>query len=455
MKKSDFAGFSYVFKFTLRQTLKQKSFIVAFVIMLIVAIGAFPVIAIVQKKDGDSSDSSSVEKLYVINETNISELPIELENKNIHIESVFSGENYSEEDVNNFYNTVDENNENAVILRAKMDLESGGYIFDMYYPENSKVSEDDVYSLGTELEDWFSEYKVQILNIDKDTLMKVTAGVTTDVMDIDEFRKTDEVSTISLTQFSVVYMMLVLFYMIIVMSASLVANKVVEEKANRIVEYLMTTVRPMALMFGKIMAMLVATVGQVLIISGAAVLSKNITDTVIGNGASPDGKSVIPFDVLTGLDVKGYAICILILIIGMIMYGMLSALFAASVSRMEDLQQGMKVYSMIILIAFLVSFAAVNTMLDVGVNGFVDFCVYFPLTSVMVLPGMIIIGKVNLVMVAVSAVIMVVFAVVLLRFVASVYENVIVMNGNPIGVKEMITMVKYAFSGKGAAGNEK
>lgn len=455
MKKSDFAGFSYVFKFTLRQTLKQKSFIVAFVIMLIVAIGAFPVIAIVQKKDGDSSDSSSVEKLYVINETNISELPIELENKNIHIKSVFSGEDYSEEDVNNFYNTVDENNENAVILRARMDLESGGYIFDMYYPENSKVSEDDVYSLGTELEDWFSEYKVQILNIDKDTLMKVTAGVTTDVMDIDEFRKSDEVSTISLTQFSVVYVMLVLFYMIIVMSASLVANKVVEEKANRIVEYLMTTVRPMALMFGKIMAMLVATVGQVLIISGAAVLSKNITDTVIGNGASPDGKSVIPFDVLTGLDVKGYAICILILIIGMIMYGMLSALFAASVSRMEDLQQGMKVYSMIILIAFLMSFAAVNTMVNVGVNGFVDFCVYFPLTSVMVLPGMIIIGKVNLVMVAVSAVIMVVFAVVLLRFVASVYENVIVMNGNPIGVKEMITMVKYAFSGKGAAGNEK
>ena len=103
MKKSDFAGFSYVFKFTLRQTLKQKSFIVAFVIMLIVAIGAFPVIAIRQKKDGDSSDSSYVEKLYVINETNISELPIELENKNIHIESVFSGEDYSEEDVNNFY----------------------------------------------------------------------------------------------------------------------------------------------------------------------------------------------------------------------------------------------------------------------------------------------------------------------------------------------------------------
>lgn len=50
MKKSDFAGFSYVFKFTLRQTLKQKSFIVAFVIMLIVAIGAFPVIAIGQKR---------------------------------------------------------------------------------------------------------------------------------------------------------------------------------------------------------------------------------------------------------------------------------------------------------------------------------------------------------------------------------------------------------------------
>lgn len=455
MKKSDFAGFSYVFKFTLRQTLKQKSFIVAFVIMFIVAIAAFPVIAIVQKKDGGSSSSSSVEKLYVINETNISELPIELENRDIHIENVFAGEDYSEEDVDNFYKTVDENNENAVILRAKMDLESGGYIFDMYYPENSKVSEDDVYSLGTEIEDWFSEYKVQILNIDKDTLMKVTAGVTTEVMDIDEFRQTDEVSTISLTQFSVVYAMLLLFYMIIIMSASLVANKVVEEKANRIVEYLMTTVRPMALMFGKIMAMLVATVCQVLIISGAAVLSKKLTDTVIGSGVSSGGKSVIPFDVLTGLDVKGYAACILILMIGMIIYGMLSALFAASVSRMEDLQQGMKVYSMIILIAFFVSFAAVNTMVDVGMNGFLDFCAYFPLTSVMVLPGMIIIGKANLVMVAVSVVIMVVFAVVLLRFVASVYENVIVMNGNPIGVKEMMTMVKYAFSGKGAAGNEK
>ncbi len=455
MKKSDFTGFGYVFKFTLRQTLKQKSFIIAFTILLGVAAAAFPVMAIIQNSGISSADSSSVENLYVINETNIPELPVELKNKDINVTDMFEDQDYSEDDIDSFYNKVDEENENAVILRAKMDLESGGYIFDMYYPENSKVSEDDVYSLGTEIENWFSEYKVKILNIDKDTLMKVTAGVTTEVMDIEKFSKTDEVKAISLTQYSVIYVMLILFYMIIVMSASLVANKVVEEKANRIVEYLMTTVRPMALMFGKIMAMLVATVGQVLIISAVAVLSKKLTDTVIGSGVSSGGKSVIPFEVLTGLDVKGYAACIVILIIGMIMYGMLAALFAASVSRMEDLQQGMKVYSMVILISFFMSFAAANTMMGAGVNGFVNFCAYFPLTSVMVLPGMIIIGKAGLAMVAISVIVMVIFAILLLRFVASVYENVIVMNGNPIGVKEMLTMARYAFIRKEAAGNEK
>ena len=197
------------------------------------------------------------------------------------------------------------------------------------------------------------------------------------------------------------------FYMIIILAASLVANKVVEEKSNRIVEYLMTTVRPMALMLGKIIAMLVASVMEVVAIIAVGAISNYITNTFISPVSSDILANVISENALESIQPLNILLCVLIMAVGIVIYGLIAGLFGASVSRTEDTQQGLKTFSILILLAFFAAIASQTMMSTVGINGFVKFTMYFPFTSVMVLPGLILIGKATVVDIIISVVIMV------------------------------------------------
>ena len=128
--------------------------------------------------------------------------------------------------------------------------------------------------------------------------------------------------------------------------------------------------------------------------------------------------------------------------LGIFIYGIIAGLFGASVSKMEELQQGMRGYSMLILVAFLLSYASLMVMQDKGFNAFVWFTVFFPFTSSMVMPGAMCLGEVTILGVIACIVIQIVSALILLWFVSLIYEGVIVATGEPIKIGKMFTMAK-------------
>lgn len=448
MKKSEYRGFAQVFSFTFMQAIRSKSLQITTLIMVLIALVSFPVLNSGNKTDKDYV--SPVDKVYVINNTEMKSIPYEdafKEEKGYDKvkfeETTKSVESLTEEISKKNSDENSEEKANEIVLEISLSPEVGGYMLEFYRDPASNIEVEDVSNIAGTMTEWFEKYKVSVLDADKETLEMVGKVVDYTYMDSGEFLETEEHEIISDADYNVVYAFLMIVYLVVIMASSMVSSKVVEEKANRVVEYLMTTVRPMALILGKVVAMLTVTVGEIAVIVLAGFASNKLSAMVYGVESSNDLlASFLSTEAIKSLSAGNVIICIVMIGIGILIYGLLAGLFGASVSKMEDLQQGIKAYTFLILVAFFVSLTACEMMWTVGINGFVKFSMVFPFTSVMILPGAILIGKATVSMIVVAVVLQVITAVIVLKFVSMIYESIIVMNGNPVTFKQMIAIAR-------------
>ena len=438
MKKSDFRGVSDVFRFTFLQAVKSKSFVITMIVMVIFAIALFPVMGLL---NGGKSGKSPIETVYVDAQVKV-DIPFNEASDADENFSHIKYKNYGDiPDGTTFEDKLEKDKENAVILSYELD-EMGGYKFKVSYSAQTKIDSEDADAYADLISEWFNDYKIRTLNVSKETVDQLTREIVVEETEGKKFVADDKTVVITQAEYNIVYAMLFIAYMIIIMSANMVSSKIVEEKTNRIVEYLMTTVRPMALILGKIAAMLLVTIGQLLFMLGGALIGKSLAKSLFGYEVSSSMSAIFSGDVVKALSVPNLILCILIIGVGILIYSLISGLFGATVSKMDELQQGMKTFQVILIASFFAAFAAMQMMWTVGINGFVKLTLLFPSTSVFVLPGAILVGKTSAAFTALSIAIMLVTAIAILYFVGLVYESIIVMNGAPLSLKQIIAIAK-------------
>ena len=146
----------------------------------------------------------------------------------------------------------------------------------------------------------------------------------------------------------------------------LLASGVVEEKASRVVEVLLATIRPRDLLAGKIIGLGVLGFGQTLIIAAAGLAAATATGAL-----DVDGDIVVAAALAVGWFVLGYAF-----------YAGLFACAGALVPRQEELQSSMTPLTMIILFSFFASFA----VLDNPDGTFARVTSFIPFSAPMIMP---------------------------------------------------------------------
>lgn len=463
MNKSEYRGFSQVFRFTFKQAWKSNSLRISTFVMVLIMLVAFPVMAYFQKEDTDSS--YNIEKVYVINDD---EASIGLTASALK-SGIADSENFAELSFEDSDKTKDELEEeikkehsNEVILSAVLDTLMGEYSFKLYYDPDSDVEEDELDELGADLSEWFDKYKLSAYEISEEARAMVSKDIDYDTASEEEYladKEGNDVVVIDNNDYNVVYAVLMITYMVVIMSASMVGSKVAEEKTNRVVEYLMTTVRPMALITGKIVAMLLCAVGEVGAILLAGFISTKAAKLMFDVDMAGLFSGFLSTDAIKSLSFINIILCLIIMALGIYIFGLISGLFAASVSKMEELQQGMAACTQLIQIAFFASLAAVELMWTVGINTYVKFIMYFPVTSAFVMPGALFIGKAGIVDALIVIVLQAITALLVQKLVSMIYETIIMMNGSPIKLKQMIQIAKGAIAdsrakSRGGAGHE-
>jgi ABC-2 type transport system permease protein len=238
-----------------------------------------------------------------------------------------------------------------------------------------------------------------------------------------------------------------LIYMFILLYGNMVMQAVLEEKKSRVVEVMVSSVKPVNLLIGKIVGIGLVGVTQLLV---WAILGGVLFSGVSLFLASPEQVTALSADVgssyveeimsaVMGVNWLEIGVYFLIFFIGgYVLYAAIFAMFASAVDSEEDTTQFMTPVTLIILFAFFAGFYSVSNP-----DGPLAFwCSLFPFTAPIVMMVRIPFG-IPLWEKLLSIVLLYGTFILTAILAAKIYRVGILMYGKKPTFKEMMKWVKY------------
>ena len=225
--------------------------------------------------------------------------------------------------------------------------------------------------------------------------------------------------------YMVVLVLIVLLFMTNTMTGNMIASEVTQEKSSRIMEILITSVSPMAQMFGKIIGMFVLGLMQIFMLFLVVVINMMLPH----NATAWKDMNID----LTMVDPGLVGLGLLLFVLGYFLYATLFAAIGSIVSRTEDLGQAIMPITMISLVAFYIPFFSISTpdSLIMKISSYVPF---FTPTTMLLRIG---IGEVAWWEILISILILLVSILVCGWLSAKIYRTGVLMYGKLPTIKEI------------------
>ncbi|MBD5527124.1 MAG: ABC transporter permease [Lachnospiraceae bacterium] len=442
MNKGMFSGWRDVFSFTLKQATGKKFRNVTVglaLIMLVAGLAISTIMAFIQKReDGKRSpigqvqvvDNSGLEVLY-------------LEGFAARYGETFPDVSFVEaqQSVEELAVTLGEQEPESVIL--EINRTSEGYLLTVVLPYGSEIGKGDAEDLCEAFASVMEQSKLLSSGIPMEKLVLAMSGVQTNQLDAgEEERSIGEQLVAMLAPMLIIFFM----YFMTLMYGMSVGNTVSVEKCSKLMEMMLTLTRPYGLIFGKVLAITVTAIGQILLwfvcLVGGFFLGHEIAGAVI----YPDYHNVLlEIFVLirgqvgsTAFTPGAMVLAVFTICLSFLFYCMLAGLIASFAGKAEELGQVMSFYQLAMIAGFLGSYMLplqekdwLNTILRI-----------VPLTSAYMLPGDILVGNVTVPQGLLFVAILVIFTAVLVVCTGRIYRNQMFNRGRSL--KERLRRKKSA-----------
>lgn len=236
-----------------------------------------------------------------------------------------------------------------------------------------------------------------------------------------------------------------LIYIFIFMYGTMVMRSVIEEKTNRIVEIIISSVRPFELMFGKIISVALVGLSQFVmwIILGSVFLliANGLLSTVVDitNLSANEGVVSEMNASLMALPIKTLLITFLIYFLGgYLLYGSLFAAIGSASDQETDSQQ----FIVPITIPLILSFILVQVIIDNPHSGLAYWLSMIPFTSPIIMIARIPFG-VPIHELILSITLLILGFLFTTWLAGKIYRVGILMYGKKISYKELWKWIKY------------
>ena len=220
---------------------------------------------------------------------------------------------------------------------------------------------------------------------------------------------------------SVIYTFVLIYalYMAITFYGSHVMNSVVTEKTSRAMEVLATSVKPNALLFGKIISTSLAGLIQI-----AAIIIEAFICVKISSVNNPD----FPVNqIISNIPTQILVYMLIFFLLGFLIYSFLYGAFASTVSKIDELGSAVMPVQIIIIFTFFVTMSAINSgNADTPFNVFLS---YFPFTAPMMMFTRAIISNVSTPEIILSILVLIVSTYFIGWLSARIYRVGILMYG--------------------------
>ena len=468
-------GWQKVFIFTLKEHIKTKSFIISTIIMAVLVAAIFilaNVLPAALTNNGGSGEDSPIEdifgyeRIYIADETgiitdaDIAKLVSEglkAERTDKSADDIIAQIAKAEGAQAAIIYTADKNSDGKVV----------SYTAKTFYSPSGK---DRSATLSSTMTQFLKECNIKRLGIDFDAFNEASMPINTKTVEAGQ----EELNIFSsMIHYILPIVLSMVLFLLIFSYGNAVAQSIAIEKTSRVMELLLTSVRPLAVVIGKVLAMGAVSFAQFLliIVVGAASIAASSPFGVIGqispllsnpdllagglSDAAAAGVNIDRFSLAQAINsvVEKFTAVNIILIglaflIGFLFYALLAALVGASVSRMEDLQAAMQPYSLIGVVGFFLAYYPIMfnvSAIESGsaeINGVQMFSYYFPISSPFSIPGAVILGQLDTAQSAIAVGILAVFTVLVAMLVSKVYEAIILHSGSRLKIGDILKMAQ-------------
>lgn len=247
---------------------------------------------------------------------------------------------------------------------------------------------------------------------------------------------THEVITLGKDQmqnFFYTYIMIFALYFVIVIYGQMVASNVATEKSSRAMELLITSAKPTAMMFGKVLASCLAGFIQLGVIFGCAVVFYQLNSSYWG------GNMIIKS--IFGMPPSLILYMLLFFVLGFLLYACLFGAVGSTVSKLEDINTVVTPMMLVFVFGFMV---VMFSMASGSVDGILmKVCSYIPFTSPMAMFTRIAMGVVAPIEVVISIAILILSVIGIGYLSARIYTVGVLLYGNK---PNLLKIVKTIFS---------
>lgn len=433
-KKGMFTGWKDVFSFTATQELKggkYKGTTIIIGIFIALIFGAISVIMALTQLEDDEKVEVENDFLNKINKVYLVENEIlEDDLMNTLISSALSLEGAVPNAVEVEHITKDKITENVsnektliVELICNTDGDYKEISFNAVVPEGDKDRKDDAEEYLSYVTTYIDIYGTTIAGVQPEDMPYFVAPYLTQAVSVND--KVQNMAIWLVGMFVPMIFSALLFAMIILYGQN-ITKIVCAEKSSKLMEMILTSVRPYALIAGKILATVSLALGQVLIWVACG-FGGYFLGTVIADVINPDYVNYVDavidlFIASNGASAFTWYSVVLAFVfvaVGFLAYSVFAGFMASSVSKIEDLSNVMQIFQLPVMIGWMAAYLIpiIDSKL---LNSIVHI---FPLSAPFLVPGNLIIGKCGIIEAILSLVLLVAVTVGCIILTGKVYKN--------------------------------
>lgn len=453
MKKNSFTGLFDVYKFTLSQTIKNKAYRISTIIVTLIIIIAMILVNVLPMKlsDTDTSNNTKVEVVYIADHSGLDTIEYSEALKNIDekvkIQVV--------EDVNPIRDETGEEKSGDLFVTIEK-TEDHVYTVKVDFAADTSVDTNTAYSIANTIGEYFYTTHMERLNLTKEQISLVNFPIHSTITDLSEFTEEPEDINDIIGKLVVYFITLGLLMVLLLLVESygkMTANLIAMEKSSKVVELLLTSIRPAAVIVGKILSMGTLLFIQFFIWIAVAVFSfLGINQALVQINDNYNSELLRIIDLIkeTGftfnLNIGTIAVSLLIIIAGFVLYITLAGIIGASVGRIEELGSAMQPFTLLLIVGcYIPLFGSMGEMTgQVGLGKLADISRLLPISSLYIVPTELLAGQISIGNALISLGILVACLTVLFLFVTRIYALLILHSGNNLKLKEIIALSKKA-----------
>lgn len=378
-----------IFTFTYKETIRNKALIISTIITLIVMLGFFNMDKIV----GLFNREGSKDLIMVSTEANNKFFDSNtLESLNDDDFKVVLSKDSEET------NKVKKEIENGksdykALLEVSTGKEVSGKLYVNELPGDSLMKK-----VNTILNDTKFVFSMEKFNITPEEYANIMTPAQLDVV---------QTGNASHERMALVYALVFGIYIITLTFGSMVANSVIEEKSNRIMETLITMAKPVELFFGKVLGICAVGLTQIAVILGSGLIMLKTSGTSL--------------EVLSSLNLNASIIFAFVayFLLGYLTFSMLYAAVASLATSSQDVNSSMGAITLVFVGVFLL---AMNCMFNIE-STLAKVFSYIPFASPLIMFERIVLSKVTFMEILITTIINVGFIILVGFFSSKLYKK--------------------------------